>query len=302
MTWLGILRRLSANRWVFCFLLGALVSTAVFIVSMLKSPDPLLPVILAACGTMLLVGLVTVLFFFRLIPKRRPMRFLYHGAFLIFLIGIAVLFPFRVVWSSQTPPEIGQELSRAHQTLAKSFGLQKLNIFIQGSRFPMAQVTSFSEDSANILVSAGLNDMLDHDEMAFVIAHELTHNKLKHYPVRMLLGAGVLLFYFLITWLIIRRKDSSDGTDSSGQDEIGLFLRRIPMYFLVGLLVSLGPLGQCRVQEIKADLYAVKITGNAEAGRSALEKLAQAVPSRRYDTFELFSMHPCLEKRIERLR
>jgi Zn-dependent protease with chaperone function len=251
---------------------------------------------------MLLIGLVMGLFFFRLILKRRFMRFLYHGAFLIFLIGIAILFPFRAVWSSQPPPEIGQELSREHQLLAKSFGLQRLDISIRSSQFPMAHVTSFSGDSASILVSSGLNDMLEPDEMGFVIAHELTHHKLKHYPIRMLLAVGVLLFYFLITWLIMRRKDSSNGPDSSGQDEIGFFLRRIPLYFLVGLVISLAPLGQCRVQETKADLYAIKVTGNAEAGRSALEKLAQAVPSRRHDPFEFFSLHPCLEKRIKRLR
>ncbi len=302
LAWLGVLRRWSPNGWLLCTLFGCLVAIAVLLASLgalLESP---IAVTLATCGTTVPVGLLAGLFFYRLLPARSAMRFFYHGAFAIFLGGIAILFPFNALWQKRLPPEANGKLSERYQGLATKFGLKRLSISIRGERAPMACVTSFSGDSASIVVSSGLNDMLAPEEMRFVIAHELAHHQLKHYPVRIMLAVTALAFYFLVAWLTMWRRDASDDSEPDGRREVDLFLRRAPLYLLMGLLAALGPLAYCRAQEAEADLKAAELTGSPEAGRAALEKLARALPGRRLNPLECLSSHPCLQKRIDCLR
>jgi Zn-dependent protease with chaperone function len=304
LAWLGGLRRWSPRPWILCAILGGLVGIAVLPAAGRELQAAPLPVILVACFGAMLAGCVAWLFFCRLLPARRKMRFFYHGAFVIVLGGIGVLFPFRGLWQERLSPADNQQLSETHRGIAGKFGLQKLNISVLGGQFPTAYVTSFSGDAASIVVSSSLNDMLKAEEMQFVIAHELSHHQLKHYPARVLLAVAALLFYFLATWLMLRRRDPKDpaeGPDSDGGQELEIFLRRVPMYLLVGVLAALGPLAYCRAQETEADLLAVKITGNARAARATLEKLAQELPSRRHNRFQILSLHPCLQERIERV-
>ncbi len=298
----GALRRWLPKAWPACALLGALVAAAALLGKPGQIAEAPVPVLIAALASAALAALVAWLFFCRQLPRRRKMRFLYHGAFVIFAFGLAALFPFRVFWGRGAPPAASRELSRAHLGLARRFGLRELNVRVLGGRAPAACVTSFSGDSARVIVSSGLNEMLEPEEMGFVIAHELSHHSLRHYPVRVGLAAAALLAYFLAAWLIGRRRDADDDSPPDWKDELEIFLRRLPLYLAAGILAAIGPLAICRAQETEADLYAVAISGDANAGRSALEKLARRLPSRRRNPLEFLSTHPDLEGRIARLR
>ncbi|MHC4916075.1 MAG: M48 family metallopeptidase [Planctomycetota bacterium] len=302
LAWLGALRRWPPRAWPACWMIGALIALAALLGKLRALRNSPVPVILAACAAAALAGLVAWLFFARLVPKRRPMRFLYHAAFLIFAFAIAALFPFSIAWQRGVPPEASRKLSEAHRPLAGKFGLRELNVQVLDTRGLAACVTSFSGDSANVVVSSGLVDALEPEEMGFVIAHELSHHKLKHYPARMGLAGGALLVYFLAVWLVLPRKKTDDDPPSDWRRELDLFLRWTPLHLLAGLLAALGPLALCRAQETEADLHAVEVTGDAGAARAALEKLASELPDRRRNPLELLSTHPGLDKRIAHLR
>jgi Zn-dependent protease with chaperone function len=302
LAWTGFLRRGDPHGWIACLVFGFPVALAVFLASRIGTAEPLLPVLVVAVGTGAILALAARLFLGRLALARPSWRFLYHGALLVLTAAVAAFFPFRTFRAERIPTGPPPDLSARHHALASRFGLNALNVTVHPSSRPGAQVTSFTGDAATITVTRGLAELFDRDEMDFALAHELSHHALKHYPLRVGLAAVGLLFYFIASAWLLRRRRAPPDADPSCARETETFLRWIPVHLTLVLAASLGPLAYCRAQEAEADRKAVEVTGNPAAARSALEKLAAAVPDRREDPLEFLAVHPDIAKRMRLLK
>ena len=297
----GVFRRWKPRDGLQSLLFGGGLAAGLFLSGLIRAEDS--PIgLLAVSGVVgaILSGAAWGLLF-RLLPGRRAYRFLYHGAVLLLVLGAAFLFPFRGFWPGRPPPATGRTMAENHEGLAAKFGLKRLEVSVGPGDFPSAVVTSFTGEQAGIIVSRGLMDLFDRAEMDFAVAHELSHHRRRHFPLRMAVRGAALAIFFLIVRIVLGRADAGVTTEAVPENELAVFLRRTPALLGLLLLAALGPLAVCRDQETSADREAVRITGNRPAALSALEKLARRVPAHRRPLLEFLETHPGLDSRMEKL-
>ena len=111
-----------------------------------------------------------------------------------------------------------------------------------------------------------------HDEIETVLAHELGHHVHKDIPLGILIQSAITLFGFWLADGVMRWGIAAFGyaglTDPAA---LPLFIVAMAVFGLVTM-----PLGNdwSRWREIKADEYALKMTGNPQAFISAMTRLA----------------------------
>jgi heat shock protein HtpX len=193
-------------------------------------------------------------------------------------------------------------LSPRYNEVAREFGLKKVELTVVISALPMARVVSFTGTVARVNVTNRLLEILNEDEMVFVIAHELSHHRDHHYLVRLVVGAGALAVYLIGLWWITRRLSPAGDAPPEGGGELGLFLRLLPVNIALAAVMTLPLCAFCRWQEIEADRAAVSVTEGAVAAIGALEKLERTVPGFVRTEFTLFSTHPSTQRRIRAIR
>lgn len=145
---------------------------------------------------------------------------------------------------------------------------------------------------------------LSKEEILAVLAHELGHMKKKHILKRMLMMAGVALFYSGLIHSLI----SWPGLPQLvGLEEASFYARVVILFFLSGILTfPLTPLFSLlsRRDEYAADRFACDLHGNPEDLASALiqmskENLANLHPHPLYARF--YFSHPPLVERVGHL-
>lgn len=206
-------------------------------------------------------------------------------------------------------------------------GIPKPKIYVIPDPAPNAFATGRNPENASIGVTQGLLDTMDRDEIQAVVAHEMGH--IKNYDiltmtvVTVLVGTIVLLSDWATrTWRYggVRAKRDSK---SKGMHPVILILI-ILLIILAPILSRIIAMAVSRQREYQADTSAAEFTRNPVALASALEKIAQATSPvrtahkatahlfisdplhRKLDNKEgffadVFSTHPPIEKRIERL-
>ncbi|MSQ11194.1 MAG: M48 family peptidase [Dehalococcoidia bacterium] len=148
--------------------------------------------------------------------------------------------------------------------------------------------------------------LLEHytpDEVAFVVAHELGHSAEAHLWWAVGGQAAVAFAVFLGTWLLLRwyagRPGPRHGITRSSD------VATYPLIVLVLFLspIVLGPAfnSASRYLEHRADAYALRLTGDPEAGIASFKKLAYqglsvADPPEVLKVW--FSTHPSIKERI----
>jgi len=207
-------------------------------------------------------------------------------------------------------------------------GIPRPKIYVIPDPAPNAFATGRNPENASIGVTQGLLDTMARDELQAVVAHEMGHIKsydiLTMTVVTVLVGTIVLLSDWATrTWRYggIRTKRNSKG---KGLHPIILILI-ILLILLAPLLSRIIAMAVSRQREYQADTSAAEFTRNPAALASALEKIAQATSPvktahkatahlfisdplhRKLDNKEgfvadMFSTHPPIEKRIDRLR
>lgn len=167
-----------------------------------------------------------------------------------------------------------------------------------------------------VAATTGLLDIMDNKELSAVMAHEMSH--VKNYDIRVsMITFGLVCIVGYITDLSVRMIMYTNRNDSDDNSPIGLVVLFL-VSFLAPLAASLAQLAISREREYLADASSAQITRYPEAMISALKKLdthAQPMrhqnpatealfinnPLRRGKINQLFSTHPSIEKRIERL-
>jgi len=190
------------------------------------------------------------------------------------------------------------------------------NIFVVPTRAPNAFATGRNQEHAAVAVSEGLLAILTEDELEGVIGHEIAHVRNRD----MLLGTIAATFAGAIGILAsIARWGAIFGGYGRNNDRGGLFglLAAAIVAPLVAILIQSAI---SRQREYKADAEGGRITGKYLSLASALDKLHRSPVQLRLDQrpatahlmivnplsgrglSSLFSTHPAVAKRIERLR
>lgn len=211
--------------------------------------------------------------------------------------------------------------------MALASGLPMPKIYVIPDPAPNAFATGRNPQNSVVAVTQGLLDTMNRDELQAVVAHEMGH--VKAYDILTMMVAAVLVgtVSLLADWAVrtwryggIRPRRGKGG---------GSFPL---LFFLIGIFVILSPLisrllamAVSRNREYQADASAAEFTRNPLALASALEKINSFTSpvrtahrgtahlfisdplKRKLDDKEgvvadLFSTHPPIEKRIERLR
>ena len=202
------------------------------------------------------------------------------------------------------------------ENLSIATGLPMPKVYIIDDPAPNAFATGRDPKHAVVAATTGLLDIMDNKELSAVMAHEMSH--VKNYDIRVsMITFGLVCIVGYITDLSVRMILYTSRNDSEDNSPVG-----VVVLFLVSLLAplvaSLAQLAISREREYLADASAAHITRYPEGMISALKKLDTHArpmrhqnpateglfinnPLRKGSINQLFSTHPPIEKRIERL-
>ena len=205
------------------------------------------------------------------------------------------------------------------ERLTQRIGLPMPKIYLIPSPSPNAFATGRNPKHASVAVTQGIMDLLDDEELEGVLAHELGHVRNRDILISSiaatLAGAVTVLARSAYWASLFGGYGSSRDDRNRGSNPIVALL----MMILAPFAAMLIQLAVSRSREYAADETGAKFTGNPYALARALQKLDAyskrmplvASPSTAHlfivkpyvgDMFSsLFSTHPPIPKRVERL-
>ena len=207
-------------------------------------------------------------------------------------------------------------LYRIVENLSITTGLPMPKVYIIEDSAPNAFATGRDPKHSIVAATTGLIDIMDDNELTAVMAHEMSH--VKNYDIRVsMIVFGLVCLVGFISDLGLRMMIYSDRDDDNDRSPVG-FIIMIIVSILAPIVASLAQLAISRQREYLADISAAKITNYPEGMISALKKLDEhGRPMKRQNTAtasmyinnpmkkgflsKLFSTHPPIEDRIERL-
>ncbi len=222
--------------------------------------------------------------------------------------------------AKEVSPAQAPELHRIVEDLANLARLPKPRVYVIESPSPNAFATGRDPAHSAVAVTTGLLRLVDRDELAGVLAHELAHVRHRDTLIASVVAAvagAITLLANMAQWALI-----FGGFGRSRDDEnSGSVLGGLLMIILAPLAATMIQLAISRSREFAADAGGAAITGQPLALASALEKLeaySQRVPMQvepaaahlfivnplKGGDFlaSLFSTHPPIAQRVARLR
>ena len=218
-------------------------------------------------------------------------------------------------------PATREQLPRAYaavERLTQKIGIPMPTIYLIPSESPNAFATGRNPQHASVAVTHGILGLLNDEELEGVLAHELGHVNNRDIlisSVAATLAGAITMLASMGKWaMIFGGYGRSERNDRGGGGLAGLL-----MLFVAPIAASLIRLAVSRSREYQADATGAHFTGNPYALASALQKLdtysrrvpMQATPSTAHlfiiapllgiSFGGLFSTHPPIAKRIERL-
>lgn len=199
------------------------------------------------------------------------------------------------------------------EELAGKAGLPTPRVYISPQQAPNAFATGRSPRHGVVCVTQGLLQAMNRDELAGVIAHELAHIKHRDVLISTVAAtiAGAISALGYLFWFI---------PIGGGDRENGNPLAALAMLILAPIAAGLIQLAISRTREFSADNHAAELAGSRGL-ISALQKLEsynQRIPMQapqshsnmfivepllgRKQFASLFSTHPSVEQRVEKLR
>lgn len=223
--------------------------------------------------------------------------------------------------AKELSPDEAPRLYAIMEALTRQAGLPMPKLYLIPSPAPNAFATGRNPNHSAVAVTQGILQILDDNELAGVLAHELSHIKDRDILVGTIAAtiAGAIIWLAnMLKWAAIF--GGARGDDDDNSSALALIFTAI----LAPIAAMLIQLAISRSREFLADSEAAKLSGNPLGLASALEKLAyasQRIPmeasqatahmfivnpltGRRTAGFllKLFSTHPPIEERIARLR
>ncbi|HXK34707.1 MAG TPA: zinc metalloprotease HtpX [Dehalococcoidia bacterium] len=273
----------------------------------------------ATAKTLLLMGVLTGLL--------GALGYLFLGGLtgLIFFVVIAGVFNLGAYWFSdklalrmagarEVTPEEAPRLHRIVDEVVSLTSLPKPKVYIVDNPSPNAFATGRNPKHAVVAATTGIMNLLDDRELRGVMAHELGHVGNRD----ILIGAVAAVVAGAISWITT---SMMWGMMFGRRQENGLLA--LLAIILMPIAATIVQLSISRTREYEADRTGAKVTHDPDALADALLKLHQGAMTRpmqvnpstahmyivnplagfRGENFSrLFSTHPPIEERVERLR
>jgi heat shock protein HtpX len=243
----------------------------------------------------------------------------------VVLMGAQYYFSDRLVlWSMgarEVSPAEAPELHGMVDRLVAMADLPKPRVAVARTPMPNAFATGRNPKNAVVAVTTGLLERLNSQEVGAVLAHELTHIKNRDVMVITLASFLSTVAFFIMRFSMFFGLGYGYGRRdrNSGQAMMLVYLASLLVWLISFFLIR----ALSRYREYAADRGAAIITGAPSHLASALIKISGTmrripqedmrraegmnaffiVPAIRGSSImELFSTHPSLEHRLERLR
>ena len=206
-------------------------------------------------------------------------------------------------------------LYRMVENLAITNGMPTPKIYVIDDPAPNAFATGRDPNHAHVAATTGILDLMDDSELEAVMAHEMGH--VQNYDIRvMMIVFGLVSAIGLIADVLVRMMFFGGNDRPSSPIFLVLGIAAALLAPVVALLVQAAV---SRQREFLADATGAMTTRDPESLASALEKLGTAGtamkrqntssahlffanPLRKSAFLSIFSTHPPLEQRVERLR
>ena len=232
-----------------------------------------------------------------------------------------------VLWTTHAKEVTPQQEPKLHgiiDRLVQTAGMPKPKLAIMETHVPNAFATGRNPKKAVVAVTRGLIARLDNQELEAVLAHELTHVKNRDVMVITWASIIVIAAAFLMRILFWSSLFGGFGGRRQGGGQAMMIMMAVMAgTFVIYILAQLLIMALSRYREYAADRGGAVITGAPSKMASALSKISGSIariPQK--DLREgsganaffivsalngggianLFSTHPPVEKRIERLR
>jgi len=225
-----------------------------------------------------------------------------------------------VLWSSGATIVSREQYPRLHEIverLSADNGIPNPKVAIVNSTVPNAFATGKSPKSSLVAVTSGILDLLDDDELEAVIGHELSHVRSRDVLVLTLASVFSMVAWYLVQFGFFGGLQGR-GRNSSGGTAIVILVALITwvVSFLIIRAIS-------RYREYSADRSGAIMTGKPDKLASALLKISGKmgnIPTKELENVQklnaffiipalsgssianLFSTHPPVEKRVQKLR
>jgi len=232
------------------------------------------------------------------------------------LNGVSYFFSDSIVLASYRAriitPADAPELYAIVDNLARRAGLPMPRVAIIPDETPNAFATGRNPDHAVVAVTAGIMRTLSRQELEGVLGHEMGHIKNRDILIGSLaavLAQAIMFLSHLALWFTPRDEEGRSNP-----------LAGIAVYILGPIAAMMLQMAISRSREYLADDYSAHLTGRPDMLASALSRISgynQAVPMHHAEPASahmmivnplsgggissLFSTHPPIAKRIERL-
>ncbi len=233
-----------------------------------------------------------------------------------------------VLWFSGAKLVLKEQYPQVHEIvekLAQRNNLPTPKVAVVNTSMPNAFATGKSHKSSLVAVTIGLLNILDYDELEAVIGHELSHIKSRDVLVLTLASLFSIVASFLMRYALFGAMFGGGvGYGNRSRNNAGGAMLIIVLVAVVTWIISfIITRAISRYREYAADRGSAQVTGKPMKLASALTKISGSmhkVPQQHAQRFQslnaffiipafssnslvnLFSTHPPVEKRIQKLR
>ena len=206
-------------------------------------------------------------------------------------------------------------LYRIVENLAITTGMPTPKVYIIEDSAPNAFATGRDPKHAIVAATTGLLEIMDDNELQAVMAHEIGH--VQNYDIRVsMIAFGLVSAIGILSDIVLRMFFFGGKKDNVHP---AVLVIGVVVIILAPIIAAVVQMAISRQREYLADATGVMTTRDSHSLANALEKLAQyGKPMKRQNTAaanlfisnplqkgffsKLFSSHPPLEDRIQRLR
>jgi heat shock protein HtpX len=258
------------------------------------------------------------------------------GGALVGRVGLYIAFTLAIVmnvgsyWASdklvlkmykaqEVSPQQAPALYEIVESLTRAAGLPMPKVYIIPQESPNAFATGRNPKHAAVAVTSGILRLLDRDELAGVLGHELAHVKHRDIlisTIAAIMAGAITMLASMARWAAIF--GAFGGGDRRRQGGSS-FLPSLVMMIVAPIAAMMIQMAISRSREYMADADGAKISGHPLWLASALKKLQQGSrvapmqatpatahmfivnPLRGGGIQSLFSTHPPIEERIAKL-